>query len=187
MKPFLLLIILFSSCKSNYDAPCRSPVDYDIPLNTDENATWPYFGIDTLVLIASTGDTLNMILVDVGDAYKEVGIRNNPECPDDILKCQYKFKTYVPDSPFTYFSFRTAISKADSAVSIFFDSSGVSLSFQKLLAPDSATYDSIRFNNRIFNNVYAGIINQTDSIYYTTSQGLIRYRNSKYILNIVRP
>lgn len=184
MRACLMVVILvvLVGCKPNSDTPCRAPERFDINLAGTELSWWPFKSHDTLYYFTGT-DTLRMVSGEMQIGFDATAYPNNPECADDSLGYESRSILYL-DS-IHGFQLTTSIHLLDSEVRLAPAGIAHSFTFSKLFAGDYISYDSLSYFGTTYYGVLLSVSTLNDSVYYSTSKGIIRYKGSTQTMTLL--
>ena len=183
MRNILVIVLLFlvttwaMSCKENYDAPCRAIAYESVLLSSAEKSWLAFTTADTLSYTTLPSDSLisGYVLPEASTWYRIPRPGSNPECPPDSL--QFEQLNYTIKFNSILNTIRVMFDKRSRELLFSADSNVFRLSFLALSSPDSVSISSASLGGRVFSDIYIRT-SLSDSLYYTKTDGIIRYKNS---------
>lgn len=183
MRNILVIVLLFlvttwaMSCKENYDAPCRAIAYESVLLSSAEKSWLAFTTADTLSYTTLPSDSLisGYVLLEASTWSRIPRPGSNPECPPDSL--QFEQLNYTIKFNSTLNTIRVMFDKRSRELLFSADSNVFRLSFLALSSPDSVSISSASLGGRVFSDIYIRT-SLSDSLYYTKTDGIIRYKNS---------
>jgi hypothetical protein len=180
---FFLFIAGTSSCKENYDAPCRAVAYESISFTASEKSWLAYTKADTLTYERLPSSSLRngFVIPEASTWARMPRAGSNPECPPDSIQYEQLNFTLKLDSNFHTLHIR--FDKRNSELTCSSDSGIFRFPFSSLSSPDSVFMTAANWSGRAFSGIYMRTSNN-DSLYYTKTDGVIRYMNSTSVFQL---
>lgn len=172
----VLLVIGWTGCKSDYNAPCRDQaVKQAFDFTAEQTAKFPYKDNDTIGFVSNTFDTILFYADTVvsSNTYKTSTIIGNPECPADVDA--YKVIHAQFRDLRSGISFLTTVWKYNDSCELAVQS--ITAKFPILTIGDSTlSYkDSIVLMNKTFYKINSFVTSAGDSMLVNASNGLLYF------------
>ena len=173
---FLVVILLSSGCKPDFDAPCRDKaIQITNKLNNRQLQKFPFGTQDTILFISTQKDTLFFLTSNLssGFTFRPSIATGNPECPQDVDAFQI-LQAVLKDSV-SLVSFAYTLSKETDSCTIVINSSTFKILISEIDTVNAIFSDSIALPTRTFYKVSTLYNAKGDSILITAQNGLIYF------------
>ena len=160
--------------------PCRQVINQKVSASSSEKIYWPFI-TDSIYFTKNT-DTNSVLFLSDTTFYHYFNVPKtggNPDCKPDSLSYEILLREFTSGP----LSFTTQFDLLNKKVSIQINQQLHQFPFNKINNIDSIAFAVERWNNHDFEALYLSFVG-TDSVYYNTKYGLVRFASPSYLITL---